>query len=133
MTLRALADSDDRDSPTPTSSEEVTAMRADVPNVPPVIDVEAELNHWRQRHAEGAMGPGSFGHFVPWIKFACDSLITHPRATNEQREDAFQTQYALQIMPRLTEAQARAFIEQVWDHVYVASMVRTDDRPRLIA
>ncbi|KIP80996.1 hypothetical protein H9654_04520 [Stenotrophomonas sp. Sa5BUN4] len=108
-------------------------MRADAPNVPPVIDVEAELNYWRQRHADGAMGPGSFGHFVPWIKFACDSLITHPRASNEQREEAFQTQYALQIMPRLTEAQARAFIEQVWDHVYVSSMIQSADRPRLIA
>ncbi len=109
-------------------------MRAvDVPNVPQVIDVDAELNHWRQRHADGAMGPGSFGHFVPWIKFACDSLITHPRATNEQREEAFQTQYALQIMPRLTEAQAREFIEQCWDHVYVSSMIRADERPRLRA
>lgn len=106
---------------------------ADAPNVPPVIDVEAELNYWRQRHAEGAMGPGSFGHFVPWIKFACDSLITHPRASNEQRDEAFQTQYALQIMPRLTEAQARDFIEQCWDHVYVSSMIASAERPRLSA
>jgi len=108
-------------------------MRADVPNVPPVIDVEAELNHWRQQHAKGAMGPGSFGHFVPWIKFACDSLITHPRASNEEREEDFQTQYALQIMPRLTEAQAREFIQEVWEHVYGSSMIRSTDRPRLIA
>ncbi len=108
-------------------------MRADVPNVPPVIDVEAELNHWRQQHAKGAMGPGSFGHFVPWIKFACDSLITHPRASDEERGEAFQRHYALQIMPRLTEAQAREFVQQVWDHVYVPSRIPSTDRPRLIA
>lgn len=108
-------------------------MRSDVPNIPPVIDVEAELSHWRQKHAEGSLGSGSFGHYVPWIKFACDSLITHPRATNEQREDSFQTHYALQIMPRLTELQAREFVEQCWEHVFITSSVRNAERPRLIA
>jgi len=108
-------------------------MRTDVPSIPPVIDVEAELSHWRQKHAEGALGSGSFGHYVPWVKFACDSLITHPRASNEEREDAFQTQYALQIMPRLTEQQARAFVEQCWEHVYFTSASRNAERPRLSA
>ncbi|KAF1014860.1 MAG: hypothetical protein GAK31_02347 [Stenotrophomonas maltophilia] len=106
-------------------------MRTEVPAIPPVIEVDAELNHWRQQHAGGALGNGSFGHYIPWIKFACDSLITQPRATDEQRDDMFQTQYALQIMPRLTEAQARDFVERCWDHLYRSSTIPPQHAPRL--
>lgn len=102
-------------------------------SVPAVINVDAEVNYWRQRHADGLMGSGSFGHYVPWIKFACDSLITHPRASDEEREAAFQTEYALKIMPRLTEDEARAFVDQCWEHVYLSSQTDRAARPRLIA
>ena len=53
-------------------------------SIPAVIDVDAEVAYWRQRHADGNLGTGSgsFGHYVPWIKFACDSLITQARARN---------------------------------------------------
>jgi len=102
------------------------AMHAEVPAIPPVIDVDAELDHWRRQHADGALSHNSFGSYVPWIKFACDSLITQPRASNAQRDETFQTQYALQIMPRLSEAQAREF-------VYQTSRVRLQDAPRLRA
>lgn len=105
---------------------------AEVPNVPPVIDVEAEVAYWHKQHTDGQL-PGSFGHYVLWIKFACDSLVCHPRASNEEREEAFQRHYALQIMPRLSEAQARDFIERCWDHVYVSSMFNRSERPRLNA
>ena len=54
-------------------------MHAEVPTIPPVINVDAELDHWRRQHAEGALPHNSFGSYVPWIKFACDSLITQPR------------------------------------------------------
>lgn len=108
-------------------------MHTHVPSIPPVIDVEAELKHWRQQHADGALGSSSFGHLVPWVKFACDSLLTHPRSSNAERETAFQTHYALQIMPRLSESQARAFVEQVWEHVYQTSAARNAERPRLRA
>ncbi|GEM_PF-97961 len=102
-------------------------------SIPAVIDVDAEVAYWRQRHADGNLGTGtgSFGHYVPWIKFACDSLITQPRASDEQRDEAFQTQYALQIMPRLSEEQARAFVESCWEHVYLASRHDVATRPRL--
>jgi hypothetical protein len=70
--------------------------------------------------------------YVPWIKFACDSLITQPRASNAQRDDV-QTQYALQIMPRPSEAQAREFVDRCWQHVYQTSPVRLQDAPRLRA
>lgn len=100
-------------------------------SIPAVIDVDAEVAYWRQRHADGNLGTGSFGHYVPWIKFACDSLITQPRASDEQRDETFQTQYALQIMPRLSEDQARAFVEQCWEHVYLASRHDVATRPRL--
>ena len=100
-------------------------------SIPAVIDVDAEVAYWRQRHADGNLGTGSFGHYVPWIKFACDSLITQPRASDEQRDESFQTQYALQIMPRLSEDQARAFVEQCWEHVYLASRHDVAARPRL--
>ena len=43
----------------------------------------------------------------------------------------FQTQYALQIMPRLSEAQAREFVERCWEHVYQSSPVRSLQAPRL--
>ena len=102
-------------------------------SVPAVINVDAEVNYWRQRHADGLMGSGSFGHYVPWIKFACDSLITHPRASDEERETAFQTEYALKIMPRLTEDEARAFVDQCWEHVYLSTHTDRAARPRLIA
>ncbi|MBD3827808.1 MULTISPECIES: hypothetical protein [Stenotrophomonas] len=100
-------------------------------SIPAVIDVDAEVGHWRQRHADGTLGSGSFGHYVPWIKFACDSLITQPRASDEQRDESFQTHYALQIMPRLSEDQARDFVEQCWEHVYRAGRQDLASRPRL--
>lgn len=96
-------------------------MHAEVPTIPPVINVDAELDHWRRQHAEGALPHNSFGSYVPWIKFACDSLITQPRASEAERDEMFQTQYALQIMPRLSEAQAREFVDRCWQHVYQSS------------
>lgn len=108
-------------------------MHAEVPTIPPVINVDAELDHWRRQHADGALPHNSFGSYVPWIKFACDSLITQPRASNAQRDEMFQTQYALQIMPRLSEAQAREFVDRCWQHVYQTSQVRLQDAPRLRA
>jgi len=102
-------------------------------SIPAVIDVDAEVSHWRQLHADGNLGTGSFGHYVPWIKFACDSLITQPRASDEQRDEMFQTHYALQIMPRLSEEQARQFVDQCWEHVYHAGRQDLSSRPRLHA
>jgi hypothetical protein len=100
-------------------------------SIPAVINVDAEVSYWRQRHADGLLGTGSFGHYVPWIKFACDSLITQPRASDKERDASFQTQYALQIMPRLTEDEARAFVEECWEHVYLTSRHDQNARPRL--
>ncbi|WP_313456186.1 hypothetical protein [Stenotrophomonas sp.] len=102
-------------------------------SVPAVINVDAEVNYWRQRHADGLMGEKSFGQYITWIKFACDSLISHPRHSDSERLEAFQTFYALQIMPRLTEAEASAFVDQVWDHLYMSSRSDRAERPRLIA
>ncbi len=106
-------------------------MHAEVPTIPPVINVDAELDHWRRQHAEGALPHNSFGSYVPWIKFACDSLITQPRASEAERDEMFQTQYALQIMPRLSEAQALEFVDRCWQHVYQSSPVRSLQAPRL--
>ncbi len=102
-------------------------------SIPAVIDVDAEVSHWRQLHADGSLGSGSFGHYVPWIKFACDSLITQPRASDAQRDEMFQTHYALQIMPRLSEEQARDFVDQCWEHIYLAGRQDQASRPRLSA
>lgn len=102
-------------------------------SIPAVIDVDAEVSHWRQLHADGNLGTGSFGHYVPWIKFACDSLITQPRASDEQRDEMFQTHYALQIMPRLSEEQARQFVDECWEHIYHAGRQDQASRPRLHA
>ena len=67
------------DSPHSTStSTDWIDMHTEVPAIPPVIDVDAELEHWRRQHADGALPHNSFGSYVPWIKFACDSLITQP-------------------------------------------------------
>lgn len=106
-------------------------MSSATPSIPAVIDVDAELGYWRQRHADGLLGPGAFNHYVPWIKFACDCLITHPRASDEQRDEMFQTHYALMIMPRLNQAQARQFVEQCWQHVYLAGHQDPATHPRL--
>ena len=108
-------------------------MHAEVPTIPPVINVDAELDHWRRQHADGALPHNSFGSYVPWIKFACDSLITHPKATDEEREQAFQTHYAGQIMAKLSPDEARTFVEQVWEHVYLMSQHDENARPRLSA
>jgi len=130
MTLHALRFT--HSDPTPSLHIDTTMSSAQL-SIPAVIDVEAEVAYWRQRHADGTLGSGtgSFGHYVPWIKFACDSLITQPRASDEQRDESFQTQYALQIMPRLSEDQARAFVEEVWEHVYLSSRHDVAARPRL--
>lgn len=132
MTLHALRFT--HSDPTPSLHIDTTMSSAQL-SIPAVIDVDAEVAYWRQRHADGTLGSGtgSFGHYVPWIKFACDSLITQPRASDEQRDESFQTQYALQIMPRLSEAQAREFVDRCWQHVYQTSRVRLQDAPRLRA
>ncbi|MDV3469778.1 hypothetical protein RZA67_13725 [Stenotrophomonas sp. C3(2023)] len=108
-------------------------MRAELSPIPPVINVEAEVAYWREQHANGALGPGSFGHYVPWIKFACDLLLSQPHASDAQREEMFQTHYALQIMPRLSEAQARQFIQQCWNQLYSSSTARCAPPPQLRA
>ncbi|WP_315386828.1 hypothetical protein [uncultured Stenotrophomonas sp.] len=100
-------------------------------SIPDVINVDAEINYWRAQHGEGKLKLPSFGHYVPWIKFACDSLISHPRAGDKERDEAFQAHFAYQIMPRLTEAEAREFVEQVWENVYLRSQHDQNARPRL--
>lgn len=103
-------------------------------SVPAVIDVDAEVDHWRRHHAAGLLGDkSSFGQYITWIKFACDSLITHPRDSDSERMEAFKRFYALQIMPRLTEAEASAFVDQCWDHIYMSSRSDRAERPRLIS
>jgi hypothetical protein len=102
-------------------------------SVPAVINVEAEVAYWRKRHEDHLLGDGSFGHYVQWIKFACDSLLKHPRASDEERETAFKDEYASKIMPRLTEDQARAFVDQCWEHLYAGSPQDLAPRPRLVA
>ncbi len=102
-------------------------------SVPAVIDVDAELAYWRKRHADGLMGDASFGQFSQWVKFACDSLLKHPRATDEEREAAFGNEFDARIMPRMTKNEARAFVDQVWEHLYADSRQNLAPRPRLIA
>jgi len=100
-------------------------------SIPAVINVEAEINYWRDQHGRGELKSTSFGHYIPWIKFACDSLISQPRASDSERDEAFTTNYDFQIMPRLTQAEARDFVERVWDHVYFTSDHDQSARPRL--
>ena len=106
-------------------------------SIPPVIDVDAEISYWRAEHDEGRLfadrelSTRSFGHFIPWIKFSCDSLLSHPRASDEERDTRFQEHYALQIMPRLSEEQAREFVDMCWDHIYHSSHHDPATRPRL--
>jgi hypothetical protein len=103
------------------------------PSIPAVINVDAEVGYWRQKHSDGDLPSASFGHYMPWIKFACDSLITHPKASDEDREQAFQSHYAGQIMAKLSPDEARRFVEQVWEHVYLMSQHDQNARPRLTA
>lgn len=102
-------------------------------SIPAVIDVDAEISYWRAQHAEGKLKLTSFGHYVPWIKFACDSLISRPHAGDLERHEMFQAQFDFQILPRLTEEETREFIEQVWEHVYLTSRHDLNARPRLTA
>ncbi|MFG3448338.1 MULTISPECIES: hypothetical protein [unclassified Stenotrophomonas] len=102
-------------------------------SIPAVINVDAEVGYWRQKHSDGDLPSASFGHYMPWIKFACDSLITHPKASDEDREQAFQSHYAGQIMAKLSPDEARRFVEQVWEHVYLMSQHDQNARPRLTA
>jgi len=85
--------------------------------IPMMIDVDAELAHWRALHASGQLSGASFGHYVPWVKFACDTLLSQPRADLNQREALFRDHFDQQIMPRLTQQQARAFVQQCWDRM----------------
>lgn len=100
-------------------------------SIPPVINVDAEIDYWRRKHADGHLKPGSFGPYIPWIKFACNSLITHPRATDKERHEEFQKQYALLILPRLSEDEARDFVDEVWERLYLSSRHDQNARPRL--
>ncbi len=100
-------------------------------SIPAVINVEAEITYWREQHADRKLESASFGHYSPWIKFACDSLISQPRATDSERDEAFRTHYDFQIMPRLSRDEARDFVERVWEHVYQTSQHDQRARPRL--
>jgi len=112
----------------------IEAAMSSVPrSIPAVINVEAEVNYWREKHVADELKSASFGHYIPWIKFACDSLITHPKASDEEREEAFQHQYAAQIMAKLSVDDARKFVEDVWEHVYLMSQHDQNARPRLSA
>lgn len=102
-------------------------------SIPAVINVDAEIDYWRQKHIGGHLSSASFGHYIPWIKFACDSLITHAKASDEQRDSAFQDHYAAQIMAKLSQDVARDFVEKVWEHVYLTSHHDQNARPRLSA
>ena len=102
-------------------------------SIPDVIDVEAEINYWRNQHSLEKLKLPSFGHYVPWIKFACDCLISRPHASDRERDEAFQAYFDYQIMPRLKEDDAREFVEKVWEHVYLSSQHDLNARPRLSA
>ncbi len=102
-------------------------------SIPAVIDVDAEINYWRTQHTLGKLKLPSFGNYVPWVKFACDSLISKPHADDRERAEAFKAYFDYQILPRLKEDEAREFVEQVWEHVYLTSQHDQNARPRLTA
>ncbi|HCQ47613.1 hypothetical protein [Stenotrophomonas rhizophila] len=102
-------------------------------SIPAVIDVDAEINYWRTQHTQGKLKLSSFGNYVPWVKFACNSLISKPHADDRERARTFKEHFDYQILPRLSEDEAREFVEQVWEHVYLTSQHDQNARPRLTA
>jgi len=52
---------------------------------PSAIDVQAEIAHWRARHAQGVLGAGKFSALSPVVKMACDIYLQAPRAGHQER------------------------------------------------
>lgn len=81
----------------------------------PVIDVEAELAHWRARHALGELGHHPFEDCVVLLKLGYDVWLSSPRATEGQLYEALLEAYRrLHRAPALSWDETRWLVRRAW-------------------
>ncbi|MDL5366002.1 transposase [Xanthomonas sp. NCPPB 2654] len=80
-----------------------------------LVDVEAELAHWKMLHGEGKLGPQSFSEHARLIKMACDVFLQLPRESNEVRMQRLRQRYdAEHPWPRIAWSDAESFVRACW-------------------
>ena len=81
----------------------------------PVIDVEAELAHWRNCHARGELGSQPFEDYAALLKLGYDVYLGAPRATEGQLYEALLEAYRRQPRtPALNWDETRWLIRRAW-------------------
>ncbi|MFC6839163.1 transposase [Xanthomonas theicola] len=80
-----------------------------------LVDVEAELAHWKTLHGEGKLGPQSFSEHARLIKMACDVFLQLPRESNAMRTQRLRQRYGAEHpWPRITWNDAEALVLACW-------------------
>jgi hypothetical protein len=80
-----------------------------------LVDVEAELAHWKMLHGEGKLGPQSFSEHARLIKMACDVFLQLPRESNAVRMQRLRQRYdAEHPWPRIAWNDAEALVLACW-------------------
>lgn len=80
-----------------------------------LVDVEAELAHWKALHAQGALGTHSFSEHARLIKTACDVFLQLPRESNAVRMERLRQRYESEHpWPRIAWSDAETFVLACW-------------------
>jgi hypothetical protein len=81
---------------------------------PSVIDVQAEIAHWQQRHASEQMGISKFSVLSPVVKLACDIYLQAPRSSQEQRLDMFRDRLQTHFLPPGSQPHLERLATDCW-------------------
>ncbi|WP_017917474.1 transposase [Xanthomonas sacchari] len=80
-----------------------------------LVDVEAELAHWKALHAAGKLGSQSFSEHARLIKMACDVFLQLPRESNDVRLQRLRQRYdAEHPWPRIAWSDAETLVVACW-------------------
>ncbi|HEY0332579.1 MAG TPA: hypothetical protein VGC74_02565 [Stenotrophomonas sp.] len=81
----------------------------------PVIDVDAELAHWRLRHGHGELGREPFDEYAALLKLGYDVWLGAPRATEGQLYEALLEAYRRQHpTPAVSWDETRWLVRRAW-------------------
>jgi len=81
---------------------------------PSVIDVQAEIAHWQERHAHEQLGVGKFSVLSPVVKLACDIYLQAPRSSQAQRLDMFRDRLQTHFLPPGSQPDLERLATDCW-------------------
>jgi len=81
----------------------------------PVVDVDAELAHWRSCHAQGELGSHPFDDYASLLKLGYDVYLGAPRASEAQLYELLLEAYRRQQRtPALSWDETRWLVRRAW-------------------